>query len=79
MAQTPAEQTAGIVRAELARRRVSGRELARALGWSNTTTSRRLAGTSPFDVDEITAVAQFLELPVAHFFADRQPAEPVPA
>lgn len=64
MDQTPAQQTAGAVRAELARRRISGRELARGLGWSPTTTSRRLNGSSPFDIDELARVAEFLGLSV---------------
>ena len=64
MAQTPAELTAGAVRAELARRRITGRQLARSLGWSFTTTARRLNGSSPFDIDELDAVARFLGLAV---------------
>lgn len=64
MAQTTAELTAGAVRAELARRRISGREMARTLGWSAATTSRRLSGSSPFDIDELAAVAGFLGLAV---------------
>jgi transcriptional regulator with XRE-family HTH domain len=64
MRQTPAEQVAGAVRAELARRQVSGRKLAEALGWSFTTTARRLNGSSPFDIDELVTVASFLGVPV---------------
>lgn len=65
MAQTTAELTAGAVRAELARRRISGRELAKALGWARTTTSRRLNGATPFDIEELATVANFLNLPVS--------------
>ena len=60
MRQTPAEHVAGAVRAELARRQISGRKLAQELGWSFTTTARRLNGSSPFDIDELAAVAGFL-------------------
>lgn len=70
MDQTPAQQTAGAVRAELARRRISGREMARELGWSFTTTSRRLSGSSPFDIDELAAVAAFLGMSVSQLFTD---------
>ncbi|HET6870897.1 MAG TPA: helix-turn-helix domain-containing protein [Solirubrobacteraceae bacterium] len=65
MAQTPSELTAETVRVELARRRISGRKMARALGWSYTTTARRLSGEYPFDIDELAAVAAFLGIPTA--------------
>lgn len=65
MRQTPAEQVAEAVRVELARRRTSGRAMARELGWSFTTTARRLNGSSPFDIDELDAVARFLGVPVS--------------
>lgn len=65
MRQTPAEQVAGAVRAELARRRISGRKMARDLDWSFTTTARRLNGSSPLDIDELDAVARYLGVPVA--------------
>lgn len=74
MDQTTAELTAGTVRAELARRRISGRELARALGWSLSTTARRLSGTHPFDVDELAAVADYLGVPVSTLLPQRSAA-----
>jgi hypothetical protein len=64
VAQTPSELTAEAVRIELARRRISGRAMARALGWPYTSTHRRLAGEYPFDIDELAAVADFLSLPL---------------
>lgn len=64
MDQTPATVTAGAVRAELARRRITGRKLAADLGWSKTTTARRLNGEYPLTVDELVAVAHYLDLPV---------------
>ena len=60
---------------ELARRRISGRELARALGWSAPTTWRRLSGVLPFDIDELAAVARFLEMPLGDLLPDEGPAE----
>lgn len=75
MEQTATARTAGAVRAELARRKITGRDLATALGWSVTTTWRRLNGTNPFDVDELDAVARHLGIPIA----DLLPEEPVTA
>jgi transcriptional regulator with XRE-family HTH domain len=72
--RTAGHRTAGAVRAELARRRISGRELARGLGWSVPTTWRRLSGTSPFDVNELAAVAAYLGVPVASLVSDEDPA-----
>lgn len=65
MEQTTTQLTAGAVRAELARRRISGRELGRAIGWSLGTTSRRLNGQSPITVDELARIAQFIDVPLA--------------
>lgn len=75
MDQTTAELTAGAVRAELARRRISGRAMARALGWSHGTTSRRLSGSSPFDIDELAAVASFLGIPTSALLIDASQSE----
>lgn len=61
----PVNSVASTVRAELARRRISGRDLATALGWSERTLRRRLAGAVPFTVDELTAVAGHLGIPAA--------------
>jgi transcriptional regulator with XRE-family HTH domain len=74
MRQTPAEQVAGAVRAELARRRISGRKLAEGLGWSFTTTARRLNGSSPFDIDELVAVAAFLDVHVGDLLPQQSAA-----
>lgn len=65
MRQTPAEHVAGAVRAELARRQITGRQMARELGWSFTTTARRLNGSSPLDIDELAAVASFLGVSIS--------------
>lgn len=65
MNQSAGERTAGAVRAELARRRISGRDLAAGLGWSVGLTARRLRGECPFDIDQLVAVADFLGVSVA--------------
>ena len=74
MDQTPREQTAEAVRVELARRRLSGRALARAMGWTYSTTSRRLNAEYPFDIDQLVAVARFLGCPVVEFLPDSERA-----
>ena len=69
MNRSAGERTAGAVRAELARRRISGRELAQGLGWSVGMTARRLRGECAFDVDELAAVADFLGITPADLIA----------
>ena len=68
------DRTASAVRAELARRKISGRHLAEGLGWSVSATWRRLNGTTPFRVDQLDAVAAHLGVPVSTFLADRERA-----
>lgn len=59
------ERTAANVRAELARRNISGHDMARDLGWPNTSTWRRLRGVKSMTVDEIVEVADYLGVPVS--------------
>jgi transcriptional regulator with XRE-family HTH domain len=70
MGQRPAEQVAGTVRAELARRRISGRQLALALGWSRSRTNRLLSGQDAFDVDELAQVAEHMGLTVSDLIGE---------
>lgn len=53
----------------LARKRISVRKAARALGVDQSWLNRRVAGQIPFDVGEISAVADLLDTPVETFFA----------
>lgn len=62
------EQVAEEVRALMARRRISGVELGRRLGKSQAFISRRLVGTTPFDVDDLEALAQIFGVPVTSLF-----------
>lgn len=64
MEQTPANVTAGAVRAEMARNRVSIRDLAEATGIAKTTLARRINGQYPFGIDQLVAIAQHLEVPL---------------
>lgn len=54
----------------MARRRLTGRELARRTGKSQPYWSRRLTGEVAFDVDDLSSVAAYLEVPVVSFFRD---------
>src|SRR5690606_30195369 len=50
------------IRALLARRRMSGRELARQLGVSPSWVSYRLTGTQPIDLNDLDAIARVLDV-----------------
>lgn len=66
---THSERVAGAVRAEMARRRVTQGQLAAHLGLSQVAVSRRVLGQTPFDVDELFAAAEFLNVPVTVLLA----------
>lgn len=61
---TPHQIAAAEVRAELARRRIPQSALAYTLKMSEVSISRRLRGETPFDINELVAVAEFLQVPV---------------
>ena len=65
--QRPSEIVAAEVRAELARRKIPQSGLVAVLGMSEVSVSRRLRGETPFDINELVAVAEFLGVPVARF------------
>jgi transcriptional regulator with XRE-family HTH domain len=65
-----AASVAGEVRAAMARRRISQTALAEALGMSQAAISRRLTGTIPFDVAELSAIATILGVPLSALLAD---------
>lgn len=58
------QHVAGEVRALLARRQITGKQLAVHLGVSQFSVSRRLRGQTAFSIDELTSVAGFLGVPV---------------
>jgi transcriptional regulator with XRE-family HTH domain len=62
MTNTPSAATGANVRAEMARRGVSQTALAKTLGMSQTAVSKRLRGTTPFDINELHAVAAALDV-----------------
>ena len=52
----------------MARQRISGRQAARRLGWTQQALSRRLNGDIPFNVTELAALAGLLGVQVSTFF-----------
>lgn len=54
--------TAANIRAECARRRITGRELARRLGENPMWLHRRLAGQQEISVDDVARIAAVLDL-----------------
>jgi transcriptional regulator with XRE-family HTH domain len=52
----------------MARRQVTSRSIARKMGWSEIYMSRRLTGSVPFNVTDLAAIADLLDVPVATFF-----------
>lgn len=73
MSPTLSEVVTGEIRAELARRRVKQDQLAKAVGRSQATIARRLAGLSAWDLDELEAVAAFFGVPVEALLGLRSP------
>lgn len=60
---TPAAVVGANVRAGMARRELSQTALAGHLNLSQTAISTRLRGVTPFDVNELAAVARILRVP----------------
>lgn len=65
------EQVAAEVRAEMARQRLTLRDVAGKIGMVHTSLHRRLTGKIPFDVGELARMADVLNVPVIQFFPDR--------
>ena len=70
MPTTVTQSIASEIRAELGRKRIPQADLANVLGVSQAGISRRLSGDTPFDVNEVAAVADFLGVPVALLFGE---------
>lgn len=60
----------GVVRAELARQSKQHIALQRVLGISKGTLHRRLTGQSPFNANELMAVADFLGMSVSELVGE---------
>lgn len=61
---TPSQIVAGEVRAQMARKRLGQGALAELIERSQASASRRLLGHTPFDVNELFVIADFLNLDV---------------
>jgi len=64
------------VRAWLGRRRISGAQLAREMGKSQTFVARRLDGRQAFDVDDLELVARVLRISVSDLMPRPNPQYP---
>lgn len=62
------------IRAEMARQRKTGRELAAHLHCSQQSASRRVNGETAIDLDELASIAEWLEVPVMKLLGS--PTEP---
>lgn len=69
------ELVAEEIRAVLGRRRMSGRQLANALGVSQTWMSTRLSGATPIDLNDLDRIARVLGLDVAALLPSSRPTE----
>jgi transcriptional regulator with XRE-family HTH domain len=72
------QSVAGEVRAHLARRRLSGRQAALRLGWTQPYMSRRLTGDVPFDVADLEAIGDLLGVRPEVFFLGPDDDEEAP-
>ena len=68
--QANAEGVAAEVRAELARQKISGRELARRIDRNQVWVARRLNGEVAITADELREFAFILGKPIAQFYGE---------
>lgn len=64
MTDTASVTTGANVRAEMARRGISQTALAKEIGMSQAAVSARLRGVTPFDINELHAIAKALDIPL---------------
>ncbi|MGA5542729.1 helix-turn-helix domain-containing protein [Mycobacterium sp. NPDC051198] len=58
----------------MARRGVSQTKVAGVLGLSQSAISARLSGRTPFDVNELVAIADYLDVPITALIDDKASA-----
>ncbi|MDO5501509.1 MAG: helix-turn-helix transcriptional regulator [Propionibacteriaceae bacterium] len=61
---TPTQTVGANSRAEVARRGLTQAALAEVIGVSQSQLSKRLRGVIPFDVNEVAAIANALDVPI---------------
>lgn len=67
--KSPNELVAGEVRAHMARQQVTQTDLAAVKGRTQPYWSRRISGVVPFDIDDLTTIADFLGVQVMDLLA----------
>lgn len=65
-----AQRVGDNVRAEMARQRVTQSVMAKGLAMQQQALSRRISGRTPFNVEELHRVAEFLGVSTADLMAD---------
>lgn len=65
---TLSDHIAGEIRAGMARKQITAAELAAAVGMSTATFQRRMQDARRFNVDELTAISQHIDLAFASLF-----------
>jgi transcriptional regulator with XRE-family HTH domain len=68
--QPLAKRLTANVRAELARRGISHRDAAQALGLTQSAASRRMRGDVEFSLSEVEQLAALLEIPVTELLGE---------
>lgn len=68
------ERIAAEIRAELAERRMTQREVAALIGMSQPVLQLRLVGKRPFRAEELAKLAEVLDVPVARFYGEASAA-----
>ncbi len=69
--QTLSDRVAAEIRAEMARKQISGRELARRLGRSANWVSLKVSGSQRLDLDDLAIIATALGVTVVDLFPRR--------
>lgn len=69
-AESLSKTLAAAVRVEMARGRIKQTKMMADLDWSQPKLARRLAGETPFTLDELPAVAAALGITTAELFAN---------
>lgn len=72
------EHVAGVLRAEMARQRLSTRDVAAKVGRSHPWVANRANGQTPCDVDDLEVLAGALGMSPADFFTHPGPTHPTP-
>lgn len=78
MSHSDRERVATRLRMELARRQMSGADLARLAGWARATTARRLSGETDIPTSDLLHVARVLDVTVATLIDPEPATEPAP-